>query len=253
MIRRFILLFILAILVNFFHPSSAFGSTYGSGTYGSGLYSVTSTPTPTPTSAPSSGSSSSSNSQSSGSSSGGGSCGDAGPSSAPNLFQITRNRSSATLYYSPAGNPVNKYFIAYGPSENNLIHGFETSGSGNGVQTAVVNKLSNRGFVFKVRGGNGCAPGAWSRPLYIGTASRKYYPAPLPRIGNTIKYNVTRAIGNIKNTIVGKKQPAPIVQPENSIIPEKKVIQKENKVPVSQPKVETKQNWIQKIISIFKK
>ncbi|OGH37586.1 MAG: hypothetical protein A3B44_02605 [Candidatus Levybacteria bacterium RIFCSPLOWO2_01_FULL_38_21] len=244
---RFILFFILAVIVIVFYPSSAFGSTYGSGTYGSGLYSVTSTPTPTPTS---SGSSSSSGGGSSG---GGGGCGDASPTSAPNLFQITRAKSSATLYYSPAGNPVNKYFIIYGPSENNFMHGFETSGSGNGVQTAVVNKLPNRGFVFKVRGGNGCASGAWSKALYIGTASRKYYPAPLPRIVNTIVYNVTRAIGNIKNNISGKKQ-SPVSKNQPKInIPKQEVIQKVNKVPVSQPKVETKQNWIQKIISIFTK
>ncbi len=199
---RFILFFILAVVVNFSYPFHAFGSTYGSGTYDSGLYSVTSTPTPTPTTAPSSSSGSSGGGSSGG---GGGGCGDASPSFAPNLFQITRKKSSATLYYAPAGNPVNKYYISYGPTENNLIHGLETSGSGNGVQTAVVNKLSNRGFVFKVRGGNGCASGAWSRPLYVGTASRKYYPAPLPRIVNTIRYNVIRAIGNITNTIVGKK------------------------------------------------
>ena len=60
------------------------------------------------------------------------------------------------------------------------------------------------------------------------TASRKYYPAPLPRIGNTIKYNVTRAIGNIKNTIVVKTTRS-IVQPENSIILKRRLYRKKTK------------------------
>ncbi|MFA6017101.1 MAG: ice-binding family protein [Patescibacteria group bacterium] len=115
------------------------------------------TPTPTPTSTTSSSSSSSSSTSTP-------VCVDSVPTNTPNLFQIDRAGSKATLYFSPVSGNLSYYFIAYGLSPGSEQYGVSfPAGLSTGVASYTINDLDpNTAYYFKVRGGNGCAPGGWS-------------------------------------------------------------------------------------------
>jgi hypothetical protein len=70
-------------------------------------------------------------------------CNSEKPGSAPNLFQITTNGTSATLYIAPGGMPYNKFFIAYGQGPVTEQYGveFESNFSG-GVLPYTINSLA---------------------------------------------------------------------------------------------------------------
>ncbi len=90
---------------------------------------------------------------------------------APDLFQINTTKKSATLYFTPAGNPHNSYTISYGYDDN--IERFGTGFSkmsSDGVQSYTINALSpNTKYFFKIRASNGCMPGPWSRTMMVKT------------------------------------------------------------------------------------
>lgn len=113
------------------------------------------TPTPTPTSSSSSSSSSSTSTPI---------CIDTAPTNNPNLFQIDRAGSKATLYFAPVSNNLSYYYIAYGLYPGSEQYGVSfPAGLSTGVGNYTVNDLNpNTTYYFKVRGGNGCAPGGWS-------------------------------------------------------------------------------------------
>lgn len=109
-------------------------------------------------------------------------CTDNPPSKPPDLFQIDTSNNSATLYFAPAGNPVNKYYISYGEIKDQMQYGVEYNQNyANGVLDFTVNALSpNKIYYFKIRGGNGCMPGEWSNILKVKTTVNldtlnKYY------------------------------------------------------------------------------
>lgn len=116
---------------------------------------ASSTPTPTPTST----SSSSSNSSTSAPV-----CVDIAPTNNPDLFQIDRSGSKAILYFTPVNDNLSYYYVAYGLSSGEERFGVSfQSGLSNGVVSYTINDLNpNTTYYFKVRGGNGCAPGGWS-------------------------------------------------------------------------------------------
>jgi len=147
-------------------------------------------------------------------------CGDFPPNSSPNLFQIDTTNNSATLYFTPV-NPVSKYFIAYGLSAGDERYGVEyDQGVYGGVLSYTVKALSpNTTYYFKVRGGNGCAPGKWSNNLLVKTEdaftteivskeiSEKISPTPEisqkpePTLSQQKKINVTNSQNEIKNNL----------------------------------------------------
>lgn len=96
-------------------------------------------------------------------------CSDQKPGSAPQLFKIDIAGTSAKLFFAPASDPVNKYFIAYGLTAKAEGYGVEYSqGHSDGVLSYTINLLSpNTTYYFKVRGGNGCVPGDWSNEMEI--------------------------------------------------------------------------------------
>jgi len=113
------------------------------------------------TSTPSSNSSSDSSSNSSPSAP---VCIDTAPTNNPDLFQIDRAGSKATLYFSPVNDHLSYYYVAYGfsPGDERFGVSFQ-SGLSSGVVNYTINDLNpNTTYYFKVRGGNGCAPGGWS-------------------------------------------------------------------------------------------
>lgn len=107
-------------------------------------------------------------------------CADTAPSNSPDLFQIDRAGSKATLYFTPGNDHLSYYYIAYGltPGDERFGTTFQASLS-SGVLSYTINDLNpNTTYYFKVRGGNGCAPGGWSN----NKESNSKYPK-LPNTG----------------------------------------------------------------------
>lgn len=117
-----------------------------------------------PTCSSSSSSGLSSGSSSSNSSSSNLICKDSPPANNPDLFQIDRAGSKATLYFTPVNDRLSYYYVAYGISPGDERFGVTFSaGLTSGVVSYTINDLNpNTTYYFKVRGGNGCAPGGWS-------------------------------------------------------------------------------------------
>lgn len=91
-------------------------------------------------------------------------CSKTPPDAAPHLFQINTTQTEATLYFTPLKNNISYYFIAYGFTPGDLRFGtsFEF-GSYDGVIDHTVSMLTpGTKYYFQIRGGNGCATGAWS-------------------------------------------------------------------------------------------
>lgn len=132
---------------------------------------------PTCTAASSSTSNSTSTSNSGGSSTS--VCSDFAPTNNPDLFQIDRAGSRAVLYFTPVNDHLSYYYIAYGLSPGDERYGVSFSaGLSSGVVNFTINDLNpNTTYYFKVRGGNGCAPGGWS--------NNKESNSKNPRLPNT--------------------------------------------------------------------
>ncbi|QQG41874.1 MAG: hypothetical protein HYV90_01010 [Candidatus Woesebacteria bacterium] len=98
-------------------------------------------------------------------------CSAQAPSSAPHLLKADAFNNSVKLYFVPAGEPVDRYYLAYGLTENNPIYGFEYYQADNtGALSLTIKALkSNTNYYFRIRGGNGCMPGAWSNILRVKT------------------------------------------------------------------------------------
>lgn len=91
-------------------------------------------------------------------------CVDFAPTNNPYLFQIDRAGSTAVLHFTPVNDYLTYYYIAYGLSPGGEEFGVSFPASlTSGVVSFTINDLNpNLTYYFKVRGGNGCAPGGWS-------------------------------------------------------------------------------------------
>lgn len=147
----------------------------------------TPTPTLTPTNTPTTSSSSSSSNNSAPS------CGDAKPSSIPDLFQINVNSTTAKLFFTPISNSIS-FYLSFSTRPNAEDYGAETTLAREGVQNFTISLLKpNTTYYFKVRGQNGCMPGDWSNIMKVTTRSKGI-------IKTTVFYKKT----NIINKIVSK-------------------------------------------------
>ncbi|MFA5137038.1 MAG: peptidoglycan-binding protein [Patescibacteria group bacterium] len=105
------------------------------------------------------------------------------PHDAPNLFQIDAAQNSATLYFTPLKDNISYYFIAYGLSPGDIRYGVSFDyGPYTGVIDYTINMLApGTKYYYKVRGGNGCAPGPWGNEMSATTMAtgsariRSYY------------------------------------------------------------------------------
>ena len=68
------------------------------------------------------------------------------------------------LHFTPVSNNLSYYYVAYGLSPGSEEYGVSfPAGLSTGAVTYTINSLNpNLTYYFKVRGGNGCAPGGWS-------------------------------------------------------------------------------------------
>lgn len=140
------------------------------------------TPTPIPTSVPSSDTVAS---NSTGSSTGISTCSWIKPTGTPILFQVDAQSTSATVYFTPSGNPYTGYFIRYGFSPDDARYGVEYELSNfPGVTSYTLNLLHpSLTYYITVRANNHCMPGDWGNTMKITTAKKgsttvlKYYKA----------------------------------------------------------------------------
>lgn len=133
------------------------------------LATPTPTPTPTPTNTPTPTPSSGGGSGASGpqgSTTNPPVCTNQAPASAPDLYAaVPQSGGSVLLYFSDAQSPVDHYSLTYGDASNDYSWGVDNIG-GQGSRTYLVGGLSlGTTYYFRVRGGNGCAPGAWSNEI----------------------------------------------------------------------------------------
>lgn len=92
-------------------------------------------------------------------------CNDTKPGSAPTLLSAVGGLNSVTLTWSQASDPVSYYLVTYGTSSGAQTFGNPNVG-GKGTTSYTINNLSGGiTYYFKVRAGNGCAPGDYSSEL----------------------------------------------------------------------------------------
>jgi hypothetical protein len=106
------------------------------------------------------------------------SCGDVRPAGQVDLFQIDRNGSKATLYFTPVTNSVSHYNVIFGFKDGDeRFGGLSLPATNNqGVQSLTIDNLApNKTYSFKVAPVNGCAVGDWSNWLSAKGKKSKYF------------------------------------------------------------------------------
>lgn len=87
---------------------------------------------------------------------------------APNLFQVTAQEKSATLYMVPVMNSNTNYVVSYGLDSSASMFGTTfVNTDTSGVVPFTINSLFPGTWYFRVHGQNGCMPGVWSQTLSV--------------------------------------------------------------------------------------
>lgn len=93
------------------------------------------------------------------------SCGDSKPGSAPKLLSAVASTNSVNLTWDSASGPVTYYLVNYSRTAGKFEYGNPNVG-GAGTTSYTVGGLSGgQTYYFKVRAGNGCAPGDYSNEI----------------------------------------------------------------------------------------
>lgn len=94
-------------------------------------------------------------------------CSDTKPGSAPSGFNATAGLNSVTLSWNKASDPVSYYLITYGLSSGSQTFGNPNAGNSSTTSYTVSNLSGGITYYFKVRAGNGCAPGEFSSEVSV--------------------------------------------------------------------------------------
>ena len=165
-------------------------------------------------------------------------CATTKPGGAPDLFQINTQKDTATLYFTPASDPYDRYFISYGTNSDTEGYSveFDQSHSSGVVSYTIYSLTPNQVYSFKVRAGYGCATGDWSNVLTVKASPKicfyKYNnnQSPTPTLGNQLSSVIKKIV-----TQTGS-QPAPTEQPQPTIVPSPSSQAEQLPVIPSQPK-----------------
>ena len=141
---------IISFILVFLTPLRVFASTYGSNSYGTSNYGGVTTTTTSLNTTPDAG------------------CAKSAPGSAPSLYgALQENASSVRLYFTDSADPIDHYVLKFGTQSGVYPWGASDIGK-KGSRTYVVQSLTpNTTYYFRIRGGNGCAVGAWSNELAV--------------------------------------------------------------------------------------
>lgn len=136
-------------------------------------------------------------------------CNDTKPGSAPTLLNAAAGVNNVTLNWSKAKNPVTYYLVNYSTTPGKFQFGNPNVGGADTISYQVEGLSGGTTYYFKVRAGNGCAPGDYSNEL-----------AAAPRGGFVLGPAAGFATGVLgaKTKIEEQKvtaTPAPAEQPES--------------------------------------
>lgn len=165
-------------------------------------------------------------------------CTDQKPGGTPELFQIDRNGSAATLHVTPGGDPYNSFFVSYGVGGNTGQYAeYFSYEKATGAMTHEIRDLDPKiTYSFRVQPMNGCMAGEWSNTLAVGAKNGKYFKYGATQLGvrtksvaarvrNSVspKKGPTRSTdttttqpANVHTTPTMSAQPTPAAQPDNS-------------------------------------
>lgn len=143
------------------------------------------------------------NSSNSSSSSGPKECTGQKPGGTPEVFQIDRNGSVATLHVTPGGDPYNSFFVSYGVGGNTGQYAeYFQYQKATGVMLHEVRDLDpNTTYSFRVQPMNGCMSGEWSNTLAAGAKNGKYFKYGATQLGVRTK----SVAATVRNLVAPKK------------------------------------------------
>lgn len=89
------------------------------------------------------------------------------PPGAPDLYQIRALGDTATLHFTPVGDPQDHYLILYGTAQHPWEHNtFLYTQDRSGALSVTIDDLQpGLIYFFTIRAGNGCSAGDWSNVL----------------------------------------------------------------------------------------
>lgn len=126
------------------------------------------------------------------------SCDGPKPLTAPDLFQINVNNTTAKLFFTPISN-TNNYHISFSTKSTAQDYDVDVVLAREGVQNYTVEQLKpSTTYYFKIRGKNGCTFGDWSNTFKITTRSKN-----TKKITSFFKKNQSKII-NVTSTAVKK-------------------------------------------------
>lgn len=176
---------------------------------------TTNVPTPTPTLTPvSSTPSSSSESSSSTTVVKAPTCNETKPGSAPTLLLAKADVNNVTLNWTKALDPVTYYLVTYGTSSSFYKFGNPNIGGKDTTSYTVYNLSGGRRYYFRVRAGNGCAPGDFSNELSAMPAT-----GFASKVLSAISDQETSTETVQKESVLKKVQVSTPSQPENILVP----------------------------------
>ncbi len=94
-------------------------------------------------------------------------CNDTKPGSAPSGLIAVAGFNSVTLSWNKANDPVSYYLITYGTSSGSQTYGNPNIGGSSTTSYTITNLSGGVRYYFKVRAGNGCAPGDYSNEASV--------------------------------------------------------------------------------------
>lgn len=92
-------------------------------------------------------------------------CGDIKPASAPTLLSTVAGTNSVTLTWTKAADPATYYLVTYGDGPGLQQYGNPSVGGANVTTYTVAGLSGGTTYYFRVRAGNGCAPGDYSNEV----------------------------------------------------------------------------------------